>query len=184
MESETSLDHIANEIDEEDVYEGDEPDNFELDPNFIDTVEDKGDVLLQKFSLDYMKHVIDYNDEKDPATGKRRRSFKSVKHRFRRVTDFRYLSRFRLYIEKGGTRKNKLENINNYVYDKFEQARESLLPVHDIDLHRWSLQQAAQESLHDFVASEKWLFNFKVQHNICSGKVTKVIEFFLLFFRW
>jgi hypothetical protein len=30
--------------------------------------------LLQKFSLDYMKQVIEYYDEKDPLTGKPCRS--------------------------------------------------------------------------------------------------------------
>ncbi|CAF4656812.1 unnamed protein product, partial [Rotaria sp. Silwood2] len=173
VETETSLDHISNELTEDDVDEYAESDDSELDPDFNDTGNDEGGVLLQKFSLDYMKQVIEYYDERNPLTGKRRRSWKSVKRRFRRVTDFSYLSRFRSYIEKGGTQKQKLENINNYVYNKFEQARELFLPVHDLDLRRWALKKAEQESLHDFIASEKWLFNFKIQYSICSRKVTK-----------
>ncbi|CAF4733169.1 unnamed protein product [Rotaria sp. Silwood1] len=56
-----------------------------------------------------------------------------------------------------------------------DEARQSYLPVHDLGLRRWDLEKAKQELLHDFVASEKWLFNFKIQHNICSRKVTKVV---------
>ncbi|CAF3411410.1 unnamed protein product [Rotaria sp. Silwood2] len=175
VESESTLDYISNELSEDDVDQYVASDDSELDPDFNDTGDDEGGVLLQNFSLDYMKKVVEYYDEKDPLTEKRRRSWKNVKHRFQRVRDLSYISRFRAYIEKGGTRMQKLENVNNYVYHKFEQARQSYLPVHDLDLRRWGLEKAKQELLHDFVASEKWLFNFKIQHNICSRKVTKVV---------
>ena len=38
--------------------------------------------LDQHFSLEYMKNAVDYFDEKDPLTGKRKRSWSSVQHRF------------------------------------------------------------------------------------------------------
>jgi hypothetical protein len=180
VESETTLDYISTELSEDDVDQYGSDDS-ELDPDFNDTGDDKDGVLLQKFSLDYMKKVVEYYDEKDPLTGKRRRSWKNVQHRFKRVRDLSYIRRFRAYIEKGGTRLQKLESVNNYVYHKFEQARQSYLPVHDLDLRRWSLEKARQELFHDFVASQKWLFNFKIQHNICSRKVTNVSNFSLLF---
>ncbi len=44
----------------------------ESDSNFNDMGDDGA--LLQKFSLDYMKQVIEYYDEKDPLTGKPCRS--------------------------------------------------------------------------------------------------------------
>ena len=56
----------------------------------------------------------------------------------------------------------------------FERARENALPVHDIDLRRWALKKAMDESLHNFVASSYWLYLFKTKHNIISRKVTKV----------
>ncbi len=80
VETEASLDHVSNEIAEDDVNEYDESDDSESDSDFNDTGDDGA--LLQKFSLDYMKQVIEYYDEKDPLTGKRCRSWKSVKHRF------------------------------------------------------------------------------------------------------
>ncbi|CAF2900915.1 unnamed protein product [Rotaria sp. Silwood2] len=122
VESESTLDYISNELSEDDVDQYVASDDSELDPDFNDTGDDEGGVLLQNFSLDYMKKVVEYYDEKDPLTEKRRRSWKNVKHRFQRVRDLSYISRFRAYIEKGGTRMQKLENVNNYVYHKFEQA--------------------------------------------------------------
>ncbi len=69
---------------------------------FTDIDDDGKDAFLQKFSLMiiYMKQVIEYFDERDSMTGKRRRSFKSVKHRFRRVTDSRYLLGFVCLLKK------------------------------------------------------------------------------------
>jgi hypothetical protein len=45
-----------------------------------------------------------------------------------------------------------MEILNNYVYHKFEQARESFLPVHDLDLRRWALKKVQEELLYDFFA--------------------------------
>ncbi|CAF3057194.1 unnamed protein product [Rotaria sp. Silwood2] len=171
IETETSLDHVLNEIEQDDANE---PDDSGLDSNFNETGDDDDSAFLQKFSLDYMKQVIEYYDEKDPLTGQRRRSSKSVKHRFRRVKHSIYLSRFRSYIEKGGTQQQKMEILNNYVYHKFEHAWELFLPVHDLDLRRWALNKAQEELINDFVASEKWLLNFKIKYTIGSRKVTKV----------
>ena len=55
-----------------------------------------------------------------------------------------------------------------------ERAREKALPVHQIDLRRWALNKAMDESLHNFVASSHWLFAFKHKHHINSRKITKV----------
>ena len=98
----------------------------------------------------------------------------TVKHNFRRIPHQIYLSRFRRYLDKHGTKKQKLDQIDDYVFDMFERARQKALPVHDIDLRRWALKQAMDESLHNFVASKHWLHTFKHKHNIVSHKITKV----------
>ncbi|CAF3345330.1 unnamed protein product [Rotaria sp. Silwood2] len=71
IETETSLDHVLNEIEQDDANE---PDDSGSDSNFNETGDDDDSAFLQKFSLDYMKQVIEYYDEKDPLTGQRRRS--------------------------------------------------------------------------------------------------------------
>ena len=37
------------------------------------------------------------------------------------------------------------------------------------------MRKAKEIFLNDFVASEKWLFNFKHRYNICSRKITKLV---------
>ena len=83
-----------------------------------------------------MKKVVDYYDERDLKTGKRKRSWSTTQHRFRRVPHQQYISRFRQYLETHGNKKQKLENVDEYVFTKFEKAREQQLPVHDVDLKR------------------------------------------------
>ena len=83
-----------------------------------------------------------------------------MKHKVRRIPHQTYLSRFRRYLEKHGTKKQKLDKIDDYVFDMFEQARQKALLVHDIDLRRWTLKQAMDESLHNFVTSKHWLYTF------------------------
>ena len=90
------------------------------------------------------------------------------------VSHIKPISRFRRYLEKHGTKKQKLDKIDDYVFDMFERARQKALPVHDIDLRWWALKQAMDESLHNFVASKHWLYAFKHKHNVVSRKITKV----------
>ena len=82
--------------------------------------------------------------------------------------------RFRTYIEESGTKEQQIDSVEDFIYDKFERARELLRPVHDIDLKRWAQQQARSKFFHEFVASDTWILAFKHKYNICSGKVTKV----------
>ena len=68
-----------------------------------------------------------------------RHTWKSVQHRFRRVSHRRYLTRVRNYVGRHGTKKQKVDDIETFIYEWFEAARESCLPAHDFDLKRWPL---------------------------------------------
>jgi hypothetical protein len=89
MENENTLDYDASfdDADEDENYdtEADE----ENDPTFYGTEGEKeleDDALLQKFSLEYMTNVTDFYDEIHETTGKRKHTWKSLQHRFRRVS--------------------------------------------------------------------------------------------------
>jgi len=147
VENETTLDYDASfdDVHEDESYdtEADE----ENDPTFYgaeDEEEIGDDALLQKFSLEYMTNVIDFYDEIDATTGKRKHTWKNVQHRFRRVPRRQYLGRFRKYVESHGTKKQKVDDIETFVYERFEAARESCLPLHDLDLKHWALQRAQE----------------------------------------
>ena len=94
------------------------------------------DVLLKTFSLEYMKNVIDFYDAIDETTGKRKHTWKSVQRRFRRVGHIQHLGRFRKYLERHGTKKQKIDDIDALVYERFETVRKNCLSIHDIDLKR------------------------------------------------
>ncbi|CAF0921229.1 unnamed protein product [Adineta steineri] len=175
--TETTLDHD----DESDDYDLEETLQPTSTHDYVDEMEDDDykpideQNLHNYFSLDYMKRVVECFDEINPTTGKRRRKWKTIKHLFRRVPNPKCIARFRKYIEAGGTRKEKMENIDVYVYDQFEHARHEYLSVHDIDLRRWGHQKARELNLHDFQASGGWLWKFKYRHGICSRRITKLV---------
>ena len=130
--------------------------------------EDSETPVYQNFSFGYMKQVIEFYDDIDQKTGKREHRWKNVKHQFRRIPYQYYLARFRTYIEESGTKKQQIDSVEDFVYDKFEGARELLRPVYDIDLKRWAQQQARSTFFHEFVASDTWILTFKHKYNICS----------------
>ncbi|CAF4634473.1 unnamed protein product [Rotaria sp. Silwood2] len=89
---------------------------------------------LENFALDYMQRALEYYDAIDPKTQKRIHTFKGLRSRFPCVTHQAYLSRFRTYLQNNGTKQQKIDCINDHVYEKFENARLQSLPVHDRDI--------------------------------------------------
>ncbi|CAF3591634.1 unnamed protein product [Rotaria sp. Silwood1] len=177
FESETTLDHDDDSYDVD--LEDTAPEAAALEhPNELTDIDylpiDEHN-LEKSFSLDYMKRAVEYFDEKDPLTGQRKTNWSSVKHIFRRIPNSHCISRFRKYVENGGTKKQKVDDVDIFVYDQFENARRQLLFVHDIDLRRWSLKKARELNLHDFEASDTWLLCFKHRHRISSRKITKLV---------
>ena len=69
-------------------------------------------------------------------------SYRSVQRRFKRVKDRNYIRRFRIHIANNGTKVRKLNLIDSFVYEAFNDAQDKLLSVHDIDLKRWALKKA------------------------------------------
>jgi hypothetical protein len=120
------------------------------------------------YTLEYMKKVVTYAR---PGI-----AFTTVQHEYPRLKDRKQLKRFREYVEKNGTRSHKIRRIEKFLLDKFLNARNEYLPVHDADIQRWAISQAKVESLPNFKASSKWLLNFKRRNNISSRKVTKFVS--------
>ena len=124
--------------------------------------------------MEFMEEVVRFAGEKD-SSGKRRRSWTSIKHRYRSIPSQNYISRFRKCLSQQGTKRQKIQDIDTIVYEKFVNVREQYLPIHDVDIQRWALQAAKETHLNDFQASEYWLFVFKNRHGICSRKITNIV---------
>ena len=112
-EEETTLD-LANDSDpytdsdEERVYN----DSHSSEAN--DEWEDKKNAAehhhLTEYSEEFMRDVVDYADAKN-KNGKRRRTWKTVYHRFKTLPSQTYVSRFRKYLKYKGTKRQKTQNV-------------------------------------------------------------------------
>ena len=169
-ENQTTLDYSTPNSEFDGCVE--DPDNPSQDPDYEE--DDRETPVFECFSLSYMKRALEYYDDVNPKTGKSRHTWNNVKHQFQRIPYQYYLHNFCKYVEHGGTKKQKVDSVDDFVYHKFEYARDLLCPVHDIDLRRWAHQQARSMSFNEFAASDTWLLNFKQKHDICSRKITKV----------
>ena len=122
------------------------------------------------FSLEYCRKVIDYVDSHPTS------KLSTIRHHFRRIKDANYITRFRDYIKKSGTKIEKLQKLKEFVYNCFTNARNLHLPVHDLNIRRWALQFASDYKILDFTASDFWIFQFKRQFHIASRKITKFVS--------
>ena len=112
IDSDTNLDHDEAEEFSDSEDENMASENESLDPSFDETAEAEKFPITLNFSLDYMKKVIDYYDERD-SKGKRKHTWKSTQHRFRSIPHRQYLARFRHYIEQDGTKREEMQVIDD-----------------------------------------------------------------------
>jgi len=108
---------------------------------------------------------------------KKRRSFETVQHKFKKVPSIKYLYNWEQQIEEGGTRNKKLLKISEFVLEEFNNALDKSVAVHDFDLKRWALKARAKVNLDIqlFTASKRWIHNFKLKHGIVSRKINKFV---------
>ncbi len=85
------------------------------------------------------------------------------------------MTRFKKYVENGGTKKQKLIETCKFIWDKFKKAREKLLAVHDQDLQRWGRTKAKELTFH-FKGSNSFLNKFKSKYGISNRRVRKFVS--------
>lgn len=105
-------------------------------------------------------------------------SFNTIKSKYPCFAHRCYYTKWKQQIKGGGSRSEISYEIDKYVTQKFTEARDEFKPVHDMDLRRWALQRAAEFPgvRHTFVASPKWVLDFKRRHRVTSRKVTKLVS--------
>ena len=87
-----------------------------------------------------MKKVIDESDSK----GKRKHRWKSIEIHCCIVN---LLPAFVITLNKTVEKREKMQVIDDYVYDKFEEVRDALLSVHDGDM---ASEKSTEDSLLTF----------------------------------
>ena len=195
-EVEEKEDEDDDESEDESEDEGEDEDNYysQSDESGMEVQEEDGDdaewkgsivemeeeeeegknKLVHLFSIEYMKNVIDFYDDRDAKTGRKKHTWNSLQHRFPKVKNRNYIQRFRKYLDNGGTKLQKLKEIDRFTYERVVNARSQFLMIHDIHLKRWALIKAKQLNDNTFTASVNWINCFKKRHSLCSRKVTKL----------
>jgi len=80
----------------------------------------------------------------------------------------------------GGTRQEIINDICQHTLECFVSARDALLPVHDHDIKMFALQKALEYPNFRFVASDRWILEWKKQCGITSRKIQKIVSFKLI----
>jgi regulatory protein YycI of two-component signal transduction system YycFG len=132
--------------------------------------EDKNDIISSidgmKYSYATMCAIVEYS---------KTHTFTSIRRRYRQIKYKEQLRRIKQYVKAEGTKTQKLQLVNDFVYAEFTRARECYLPIHDSDLRRLAIKKAHDLNIIGFTASHHWVLNFKRHHRISSRKVTKLV---------
>ena len=102
-------------------------------------------------------------------------TFRSLHHRYEQVKHKEQLHRIKQYVNFQGTKVQKLQQIDKFVYAEFVRIRELSLPIHDCDVRRLAMKKSRSLNLPRFVAAHHWLSDFKRRHHISSRKITKLV---------
>ena len=153
-----------NSADEENLDKSDDDENDGDDEN------QHANMINNQFTLEEMENIIEWVDQHPNY------NFTTIKHRFRKVKSPKYITRFREYIKKNGTRLEKLEKIKQFMWDEFYVKRAiEKEAVHDTDLQRFAIQKAREMNWEEFKASETFVLEFKKEHQISSRRYNKLI---------
>ena len=101
-------------------------------------------------------------------------TFRSLRHRYKQIKHKEQLRRMKQYVNFQGTKVQKLQQIDKFIYAEFVRIRELSLPIHDCNVRRLAMKKARSLNLPDFVASHHWLSDFKRRHHISSRKIIKL----------
>jgi len=64
--------------------------------------------------------------------------------------------------------KQKLKKISSYTLNKFREAVEEGIIIHDSNIARWVFKAQYKINIPGFMASNSWVQRFKIAHNIVS----------------
>nr|XP_012147706.1 PREDICTED: uncharacterized protein LOC105663441 [Megachile rotundata]XP_012147707.1 PREDICTED: uncharacterized protein LOC105663441 [Megachile rotundata] len=125
----------------------------------------------ENVDLEYKQKAVNFW-----KSGKKGRlAFKTVQKRYRKLSTVGQLYRWEKHVNIGGSRINKLKLLAQKTIARFIEMRNRKIPIHDIDLRRWALQENEIVNLPGFQASYHWVWNIKHKYNIVSRKITKLV---------
>jgi hypothetical protein len=149
---EESIDEIESE---EVLIFKDEDIDFNQEMSEMDAIRN-----FRKYNLEQMKEIVDLKYV-------RKWNFKTIKNKYKLLTDEKEIWRYQKYIDNGGNNFQKWFEVSEKLFNKLKSARERYLPIHDHDLKRWALELGNEVGLSrdEFKASDTWILQFKSGRN-------------------
>ncbi len=161
-------DEYVETTDEEDST--DEEQSTDEEKNIGDFDENESLEIQTNFTLEEMEKIVEWVDEHPNY------KFASIKNRFRNVKYMHYITRFREYIKKNGTRLEKIKNIKEFMWNQFYVRRAiAKEAVHDSDLELFAIEKARELNWENFEASDTFIKDFKKEHGISSRRYNKLV---------
>lgn len=122
---------------EEELFET----NFK-DTDYLPVYEDYFDESTRElFSYEYICKVLDYKDANP------NHSMKTISSKSRRVKNLGYITKFRVYRNNLGVRKEKLIKIAKFCKEMFDETRLKGVIIHDRTIRMWALSKARELQL-------------------------------------
>ena len=98
------------------------------------------------------------------------------KYRFSKIKSTKYITRFREYTTRHGTRLEKIEKVKQFMWNEFCAKRAiEKEAVHDTDLQCSAIQKAREMNWEEFKVSEVFVLTFKKEYQILSRRYNKLI---------
>lgn len=127
--------------------------------------------IRNSFTLEEMRDIVKWVDQHPNY------KLASIKNRFRKVKYMYYITRFREYIQKNGTRFEKLKKIEEFMWNEFYTKRAiEKEAIHDCNLKLFVIQKARDLDWNAFEASDSFILRFKKKHQISSRRFNKLVS--------
>lgn len=123
--------------------------------------------LDEQYTVDRMRTIVEFaGNHGNKAAFKRWSSLGNSAEK---------LNRMKKFLKDGGHRLSKLDQLKNFKYTHFRDARDQLLPVHGHDLKSWFMEGAKILKIDKFKASTGFLHDLKTKFKMSSRNVTKFV---------
>lgn len=131
------------------------------------------DIAYKRRCVDYWKE-IEGTERYGKVQG--RRSFSSVQNRFTRCSSMRTLRNWETQITRGGSKRAKMKELSDHVWERFVRVRDGNNPVHDDDIAQWAQERATEIEVPNFEINYSWVHRFKQKHCIVRRRTTKTVS--------
>jgi len=108
--------------------------------------DDDGEYMLEsdddEKSLTVRDHSYSYKTMLEIVEFANTHQLSTVQHRYRLIKQQNQLKRIRKYVKRLGTKRQKLDKLDQFVFSKFNKIRNKSLPIHNQDLRRMAIGEA------------------------------------------